>query len=276
MDLTRTNAVAYLANLPIHDPRSLVDVEVEVPPPGPRDLAVEVYAVSVNPVDVKVRASSDPGACPRSSATTRPAWSSRVGSDVELFEVADEVYYAGSIARSGSNAGLQLVDERVVGHKPSSLDFAEAAALPLTTITAWEALFDKLGLERDPTGTLLVLGAAGGVGSMVVQLARRLTGLTVIATASRPESIAWARDMGAHHVVDHHRLIAEVRRVAPGGVDDVFTRFRPATSTPSQRCSRRTARSWPSTIPRASTCSPSRPRASPGIGSATVNRRYSG
>jgi hypothetical protein len=120
MDLTRTNAVAYLANLPIHDPRSLVDVEVEVPPPGPRDLAVEVYAVSVNPVDVKVRASSDPGACPRSSATTRPAWSSRVGSDVELFEVADEVYYAGSIARSGSNAGLQLVDERVVGHKPSS------------------------------------------------------------------------------------------------------------------------------------------------------------
>jgi zinc-binding alcohol dehydrogenase family protein len=97
--------------------------------------------------------------------------------------------------------------------------------LPLTTITAWEALFDKLGLERDSTGTLLVLGAAGGVGSMVVQLARRLTGLTVIATASRPQSIAWARDMGAHHVVDHHRLIAEVRRVAPGGVNDVFTSF---------------------------------------------------
>ena len=166
-----------------------------------------------------------PGSGSRRPRPRSRSWDRSLPTRPELFAVGDEVYYAGSIAGSGSNAGLQLVDERVIGHKPSSLDFAEAAALPLTTITAWEALFDKLGLERDATGTLLVLGAAGGVGSMVVQLARRLTGLTVIATASRPESIAWARDMGAHHVVDHHRWIAEVRRVAPGGVDDVFTPF---------------------------------------------------
>jgi NADPH:quinone reductase len=118
-----------------------------------------------------------------------------------------------------------LVDERITGHKPSSLDFAEAAAMPLTVITAWEALFDKLGLGRDSAGTLLVMGAAGGVGSMVVQLARHLTGLTVVATASRPDSVAWAREMGAHHVVDHHRLAEQVRQVAPDGIDYVFSPF---------------------------------------------------
>jgi NADPH2:quinone reductase len=143
---------------------------------------------------------------------------------VTAFAVGDEVYYAGSIARPGSNARLQLVDERIVGHKPRTLDFAEAAALPLTTITAWEALFGRLGLTNDSRGTLVVMAGAGGVGSMVTQLARALTKVTVIATGARPESVQWASEMGARHVVDHH-LLAEVQAIAPDGVDWVFTPF---------------------------------------------------
>jgi zinc-binding alcohol dehydrogenase family protein len=136
------------------------------------------------------------------------------------------VYYAGSIGRSGTNSELHAVDERIVGHKPASVDFAEAAALPLTTITAWEALFDRFRLGKDSAGTLLVLGAAGGVGSMLVQLARALTGVTVIGTASRETSRTWLLDRGAHHVVSHRGdLVANVREVAPGGVDYIFSPF---------------------------------------------------
>jgi zinc-binding alcohol dehydrogenase family protein len=139
----------------------------------------------------------------------------------------DEVYYAGTINRPGSNAELQLVDERIVGRKPSSLGFAEVAALPLTTITAWELLFDRLGVAREgsrSTGTLLVVGASGGVGSMALQIARKLTGLTVIGTASRDETKAWVLAMGAHHVVDHHQpLVEQVRGIAPEGVDYVMS-----------------------------------------------------
>lgn len=220
-------AVGYHRSGPVDAPDALVDVEVPVGEPGPHDLVVEVHAVSVNPVDTKIRSGVDP----EGPAAKVIGWDAAgvvlaVGPEVSAFAVGDDVYYAGSLARSGSNAEVQLVDEHVVGHKPASLTYAEAAALPLTTITAWETLVERLGLGAESTGTLLVVGAAGGVGSMVVQLARALTGLTVIGTASRPESRQWVLEQGAHHVVDHHDgLVAGVLAVAPEGVDHVFTSF---------------------------------------------------
>ena len=184
-------AVAYRKSLPVYDPASLEDVELPVPTAGPRDLLVRVEAVSVNPVDAKVRVGNDPGGSPKVLGYDAAGVVTAVGGDVTLFDVGDEVYYAGSIARPGTNAQFHVVDERIVGHKPRTLGFAQAAALPLTTITAWETLFDRFRLTSDSQGTLLVLGAAGGVGSMVVQLARALTRLTVVGTASRPESRQW-------------------------------------------------------------------------------------
>ncbi|WP_238007251.1 zinc-binding alcohol dehydrogenase family protein [Dactylosporangium sp. AC04546] len=189
----------------------LQDVELPDPAPGPRDLLVRIEAVSVNPVDVKQRASGESKVLGYDASGVVAA----VGAEVSLFRVGDEVYYAGAIDRPGTNAELHLVDERIAGHKPRSLTFAEAASLPLTTITAWESLFDRFRLGPDSTGTLLVLGAAGGVGSMIIQLARALTRLTVVGTASRPESREWARGLGAHDVVDHRHL--------PEGVDFVFS-----------------------------------------------------
>jgi NADPH2:quinone reductase len=216
-------AVAYRRSLPISDPASLEDVELPVPTPGPRDLLVRVEAVSANPVDTKVRKGNDPGGRPKVLGYDAAGVVTAVGEDVTLFDVGDEVYYAGSITRPGTNARFHLVDERIVGHKPRTLGFAEAAALPLTTITAWETLFDRFRLGADSTGTLLVLAAAGGVGSMAIQLARALTGLTVVGTASRPESRKWALDLGAHHVVDHHDLVAGVRAAVPDGVNYVLS-----------------------------------------------------
>jgi zinc-binding alcohol dehydrogenase family protein len=219
-------AIGYRKSLPISDPESLIDVELPTPEPGPHDLLVRVEAVSVNPVDTKVRAAVDPNGEVKVLGYDAAGVVDAVGSEVSLFAVGDEVYYAGSIGRPGSNVRYHLVDERITGHKPTSMDFAEAAALPLTTITAWEALFDRFRLGRDSTGTLLVLGAAGGVGSMMVQLARALTGVTVIGTASRPESQRWVTDLGAHHAVSHHGdLVEQVRTVAPGGVNYIFTPF---------------------------------------------------
>jgi zinc-binding alcohol dehydrogenase family protein len=212
---TRTTAVGAYEGLPIDDEAALVDVEIEVDDPGPHDLLVEVRAVSVNPVDVKVRGSLGKQDEPRILGWDAAGVVRAIGSEVTAFAPGDEVYYAGSITRTGSNAGLQLVDSRIVGHKPSTLDFAEAAALPLTTLTAWETLFDKFGLGADSTGRLLVVSGAGGVGSMVIQLARALTGLEVIGTASREESAQWIRQMGAHHVADHHALVESVRQVVP-------------------------------------------------------------
>ncbi|GAA3905263.1 zinc-binding alcohol dehydrogenase family protein [Actinoplanes auranticolor] len=213
-------AVGYRRNLPISDPASLLDLELPVPSPGEHDLLVRVEAVSVNPVDVKVRAGSDPGGDPKILGYDAAGVVVAVGSAVTLFQPGDEVWYAGSIARSGTDAQFHLVDERITGPKPASLDFAEAAALPLTTLTAWEALFDRLRLTAASTGTLLVLGAAGGVGSILVQLARRLTGLEVVGTASRPESQQYVLDRGAHRVVNHHDDLAAA---LPGGVDYVFS-----------------------------------------------------
>ncbi|WP_433929718.1 zinc-binding alcohol dehydrogenase family protein [Sorangium cellulosum] len=199
-------AVGLHRYLPINHPESLLDLELPEPTPGPRDLRVRVRAVAVNPVDVKVRAPKpkveDP---PRVLGWDAAGVVEAVGADVSAFRPGDQVYYAGSIARPGSNAEVHLVDERLAARMPQSLDFADAAALPLTSLTAWEGLFERLGVDRDGRDTgraVLVIGGAGGVGSMVVQLAKA-AGLRVVATASREESRAWARDLGADLLVDH-------------------------------------------------------------------------
>ena len=216
-------AVGYRKPLPSSDPASLEDLEVPVPAPGPRDLLVRVEAVSVNPVDVKLRASAEPGAEPRILGYDAAGTVVATGSDVSLFSPGDEVYYAGSIDRPGTDAQFHVVDERITGHKPRSLTFAQAAALPLTTITAWEALFDRFRLNPESSGVLVVLGAAGGVGSMVTQLSRALTRVVVIGTASRPESRQWVQEMGAHHVIGHHDLAGDMRGITPDGVSYVFS-----------------------------------------------------
>jgi zinc-binding alcohol dehydrogenase family protein len=224
---TTMPAVAYRKSLPVQDEESLVDIELPVPVPGPRDLLVQVEAVAVNPVDYKVRQGNDPGGEPKVLGWDAAGTVVAVGDEVELFAVGDEVFYAGALDRPGANARFHAVDERLVGRKPATLSFAEAAALPLTSLTAWEGLFERLGLHRDALkqdGTLLVTAAAGGVGAMVAQLARALTSLTVVGTASRPETAEFARRMGVTHVVDHHRpLPQQLAEVAPGGVDYVFS-----------------------------------------------------
>jgi zinc-binding alcohol dehydrogenase family protein len=211
-------AVAYQKNGSIDRPESLVDVDLPDPTPDGRDLLVEVRAISVNPVDTKVRK----GVAADAGAWKVLGWDAAgivraVGPEVTLFKPGDRVWYAGSIARAGSNSELQLVDERIVGRMPASLDFAAAAALPLTSLTAWEMLFDRLGVlpGKSLSGqSLLIIGAAGGVGSIMVQLARRLTALTVIGTASRPETQSWVTQLGAHHVIDHGKpLTEELQRI---------------------------------------------------------------
>lgn len=205
------------------------DIDLPKPAPGARDLLVEVRAISVNPVDTKIRGGGGPGS-PGGAAKVL-GWDAAgvvtaVGAEVTLFAPGDEVYYAGALDRSGCDCEFHLVDERIVGRKPGSIGFAAAAALPLTTITAWEMLFDRLKISTGrpaAAGSLLIIGGAGGVGSMAIQLARRLTGLTVIATASRPETQAWCREMGAHQVIDHRQpLAAQVKAIVPGGVNYIL------------------------------------------------------
>ena len=206
-------AVGYKQSLPIENPSALLDIELPVPVAANRDLLVEVRAISVNPVDVKVRMR----ARPEKEEYKVLGWDAagivrEIGPNATLFKPGDEVYYAGSIARQGANSEFHVVDERIAGRKPKSLNFAHAAALPLTTITAWELLFDRLGVaqgRKKDEGSLLVIGGAGGVGSILLQLARQLTGLTVIATASRPETQAWCIELGAHHVIDHTKPFPE-------------------------------------------------------------------
>jgi zinc-binding alcohol dehydrogenase family protein len=219
-------AVGYRKSLPIEHEHALIDLDIPAPAPQGRDLLVEVKAVSVNPVDTKVRRNTEPP----TGEYKILGWDaagvvSAVGPDVTLFKPGQRVWYAGTISRPGSNAEFQLVDERIVGPMPDSLDFAHAAALPLTSMTAWELLFDRLRIEQSdvPTNThLLIIGAGGGVGSIMVQLARRLTGLTVIGTASRPETQAWVRELGAHHVIDHSKpLTEELQRIGIAQVEYV-------------------------------------------------------
>lgn len=221
-------AVGYRIPGPIEADGSLIDINLAKPSVTGNDLLVEVKAVSVNPVDYKVR---------RSTAPQEGEWKvlgydaagivRSVGVDVTLFQPGDPVFYAGSIARQGTNAELHLIDQRIVGKKPATLDWAEAAALPLTTLTAWEDLFDRLNVDKPVSGAssaILIIGSAGGVGSIAVQIARQRTDLTVIATASRPETQHWAKTLGAHHVLDHSRpLAAQVETLGIGSPAFVFS-----------------------------------------------------
>ena len=215
-------AIGSTKDVAATDPNALIDLDREVPTPEAHDLLVEVKAVSVNPVDVKRRVSAASGTILGYDAAGIVRG---IGDAVGLFEVGDEVYYAGAVNRPGSNAEYQLVDERIVGHKPAHLSFADSAALPLTTITAWEVLFERLGLHENSVGTLLVVGASGGVGSMILQLVDALIpGVVTIGTASRPEAVKWERGLGANHTVDHHGdLVAQVLEIAPPGVEWVFS-----------------------------------------------------
>lgn len=216
-------AIGYRQSLPIADQHSLLDIELPDPTPGPRDLLVEVRAISVNPVDTKIRKRVQPEAGEHQVLGWDAAGVVRaVGSEVTLFKAGDEVFYAGALDRPGANSELHLVDERIVGRKPATLGFAAAAALPLTSITAWELLFERLQISEgteDLDQRLLVVGAAGGVGSILVQLARQLTGLKVIGTASRSKTQAWVGELGAHHVIDHSQPLAEELQRA--GITDV-------------------------------------------------------
>ena len=204
-------AVGFRQGGPLEREDSLIDIEVADPSPGPRDLLVRVHAVSVNPVDTKVRGGAKPAEEPMVLGYDAAGVVEAVGADVTLFAPGDEVFYAGTIKRPGTNSELHVVDERIVGPKPRSFDFAQAAALPLTGLTAWELLFDRLRVSQGggEGQTILIVNGAGGVGSMLVQFARQLTKLRVIATASRPETIAWVKQMGAHDVIDHRKPLNE-------------------------------------------------------------------
>lgn len=217
-------AVGFTQYLPIDDPQALRDLDVAHPgAPQGHDVLVRVEAVSVNPVDTKLRGPK-PGELsqPRVLGFDAAGVVEAIGPQVTTFEVGDEVYYAGDVTRPGSNAQYQLVDERVVAHKPSTLDFAQAAAMPLTTLTAWELLFQRMPYQLDGNRQqgrqLLVIGGAGGVGSIAIQLARH-AGFTVIATASRPASAQWCQQMGAHHVIDHAQPLAP--QLAALGIEQV-------------------------------------------------------
>ena len=221
-------AVGFAHYLPIDDPQSFLDVDLPKPAPTGQDILVAVKAVAVNPVDTKVRG----GKLTTGEIENPPlviGWDASgvveaIGDDVTLFEPGDEVWYAGDITRPGCNAEFQVVDERIVGRKPKSLSYPEAAALPLTTITAYDAFFDRLGIDRDGADkgqSILIIGAGGGVGSIGIQLAKH-AGLTVLATASRPETEAWVRELGADHVVNHRKdMVAQVRALGMQYVDYV-------------------------------------------------------
>lgn len=225
MPVSSMKSVALTHYLPIDNPQALFDVELPRPVPEGRDLLVEVRAVAVNPVDTKIRAPRDKvEPSPRVIGYDAAGIVAEVGPDVALFRPGDEVYYAGDVTRPGTNQQFHLVDERIVGRKPRTLGFAEAAALPLTTITAYEAMYDRLGIDRDGGSageTILMFGGAGGVGSIAIQLAKR-SGLTVIATASRTETVEWAMSLGADHTVNHRKdVVAEVRALGFTHVDHI-------------------------------------------------------
>jgi zinc-binding alcohol dehydrogenase family protein len=221
-------AVGYRKSLPATEAEALIDIDLPQPEPGPHDLLVKVEAISVNPVDTKVRRRAEP----EPGGVKILGWDAAgtvvaAGAEAKGFAPGDAVFYAGDITRAGTNAEFHCVDARIVGRKPGSLGWAEAAALPLTAITAWETLFDRLDTSKPVPGAahaVLIVGGAGGVGSIAIQLARQLTDLTVIATASRPETAQWCRDLGAHHVVDHSKpLAAEVAALGIGAPGLVFS-----------------------------------------------------
>ncbi|MFW2514029.1 zinc-binding alcohol dehydrogenase family protein [Demequina sp. SO4-13] len=218
-------AIVSDEGLPLDNPNALRDAEVPEPEPGPLDVLIRVEAVSVNPVDVKKRRSHQASRGPLILGYDGAGVIVGVGSEVEGLEPGDEVWWAGDATRPGANADLQAVDHRIVALKPETASFADAASLPLTALTAWESMFDHLRLSREDGGTLVIVGGAGGVGSILTQLATQLTALRVIATASRPESSEWCLRMGAHAVVDHHDLVESVTGLAPDGVEYVFSSY---------------------------------------------------
>ena len=218
-------AVGFTHYLPVEDTNAFLDLEIDKPAPKGHDILVAVKAVAINPVDTKVRAPKDKVEDQaRIIGYDASGVVEAVGSEVTLFKPGDEVYYAGDITRSGTNAEFHLVDERIVGRRPASLSHAEAAALPLTTITAYEAFFDRLGIDRDGADggqSILIIGAGGGVGSIGIQLAKQ-AGLKVIATASRPETSAWVQELGADHVVNHRAdMVAQIRALGIQHVDHI-------------------------------------------------------
>ncbi|GAB1452732.1 zinc-binding alcohol dehydrogenase family protein [Draconibacterium sp.] len=220
-------AIGFKKSLPISEMDSFIEFETEKPTATGYDLLVKIAAISVNPVDFKIR---------KSAAINREldkpkiiGWDAvgtveAVGDKTSRFKVGDEVYYAGDLTRSGSNAEYQLIDERIVGKKPKNLTIAEAAAIPLTGLTAWESLFDRIKVnpETDKGKTVLILAGAGGVGSIAIQIAKKVAGLTVIATASRPESIKWCKDLGADFVINHYNLKAELKTTGHSRVDYIL------------------------------------------------------
>lgn len=220
-------AIGFKQSLPITEKNSFIEFEMNKPNPTGQDLLIKVLANSVNPVDFKIRQSAA-----KDTLLEQPkiiGWDAvgiveAVGSDTSKFKVGDEVYYAGDLTRNGSNAEYQLVDERIVGFKPKSLSIAEAAAIPLTGLTAWESIFDRIKVnpEKDKGKTILILAGAGGVGSIAIQIAKKVAQLTVIATASRPESSDWCKELGADYVVNHYNLKAELEAIGHAEVDYIL------------------------------------------------------
>lgn len=225
---TQMKAVGLTRYLSIDNPESLQDYDLPIPQVSGRDLLVRVQAVAVNPIDTKIRK-------PKDKVEPQPkilGWDAagevvEIGPDCTLFKPGDQVFYAGDITRAGSNAEYQLVDERIVGHKPRSLTYEQAAALPLTSVTAWEALFERLAIPLLPAASLnkslLIIGGAGGVGSVAIQLAKQLTGLTIVATASRAETRQWVSQLGAHHVINHQEdLVQQMADIGIAQPDYIF------------------------------------------------------
>ena len=224
-----TKAIAVYQYLPTDHPNCFELVEIDKPQPKDRDLLVRIKAISVNPVDYKVRSSiKEKQTEPKILGWDAAGIVEAVGENTSLFRVGDEVMFAGSVIRPGSYSEYQLVDERIVGKKPSNLSFEEAAALPLTTITAWEALFERLEIKAEPTvqnqnSTILIINGAGGVGSIAIQLAKQVAGLKVIATASRYETMAWCRQMGADECINHHKQFKhELNKIGISSVDYIL------------------------------------------------------
>ena len=220
-------AIGFKTSLSIENPESFIEFEAVKPIPGPNDLLVKIDAISVNPVDFKIRQSAAKDTIletPKIIGWDAVGIVQAVGQEVTLFEVGDPVYYAGDITKQGSNAEYQIIDERIVGRKPKSLSIEEAAVIPLTALTAWEILFDRIRIspEKDKGKSILIIGGAGGVGSIAIQLAKKIAGLTVIATASRSETIEWCKQQGADFVVDHKDLVASVRAAGFENVDFIL------------------------------------------------------
>lgn len=219
-------AVGFKTSLPITEAESFIEFETIPPRPTGHEILVQVKAAGVNPVDFKVRQNSAKEKTldtPKIIGWDAAGIVEEVGEAVTLFKKGDEVYYAGDITKSGSNSELQLVDERIAGKKPANLTFSEAAAMPLTTLTAWEMIFDRMRINGKDSGkTILIIGGAGGVGSIAIQIAKKIAGLTVLATASRPESAEWCKKQGADYVVNHRDLVNEVRTAGFQQVDFIL------------------------------------------------------